>query len=120
MTGTWKTSSVDIANPPNPTAIVNSRGAVVATVDASTWPTDDLAAVSVGAVDGRAAAAPKNATPVNAARIRMAARHPNADCNQSAPGRKIADASAPQMVSTAIARAGSSGFRRTAVVMVTW
>ena len=119
MTGTWNTSMVDMARPPNPTAMVNKRGAGADTVDAKTCRTDGRAVGATASVAGRTAAAVRNARPVTQASTRTATRQPSSDCSQSEPGRKIADANAPQMVSTAMALVGWSGLSLTAVVMVT-
>jgi len=110
---------VAIAMPPNATAMVNSRGAGSAISERKIPVTDGRAVAWLGAVGGKTIAATRKAAPVMHARTRTAGLQPSCDSSQSAPGKKIADASAPQIVSTAIARSGSTGFRRTAVVIVT-
>ena len=120
IVGTWYTSIVAIATPPNAIAAVKSRVSARSTVAIRIWRIGVLGRVDfTGAGAGNSTAATAKDPAPAAARMRTVARQSSASTSQAVAGRKIADAKAPQIVSRVIAR-GPSWLRRTTVGMVTW
>ena len=75
MTGTWYTSMVDIAIPPQATAMVNRRGAGSRTVASSTDRHGSRRVGSVSSALGSTIAPSQNAAAVAVVRTRTVVRH---------------------------------------------